>query len=323
MKRLRLLVTAILVSFMGLAAADPAHFSFLPGERVLLDAHNCYPYGGMWLDRIDRALASGMPLSIEIDLGWYADPATGEGRLVVSHGDHMDGREPTLREYFFDRVRPIIENALAEGPAPDWPLITLNINDIRAHTPEAWRAGWDLLREHEAWLTTAVKAAPPDPVAPLDVKPVLLLTSGGRAEVEAFYDGVPIGGKLLAFGGGSDDRPATNFRRWVNHAWGAVEPEGQPRAGEWTPEDRARLDELVKRAHSNGHWIRFYALDGHSPIETVTGGWSPEYSFGSEESARIRWRAAWEAGVDFVACDQYEACGAFLKALRAEGSERE
>ena len=41
-----------------------------PGSRVLLDAHNCYPYDGRWADRIDRALRAGFPLSIEQDLAW-------------------------------------------------------------------------------------------------------------------------------------------------------------------------------------------------------------------------------------------------------------
>jgi len=30
-----------------------------------------------------------------------------------------------MREYFFERVRPIVEKALREGNHGDWPLITL------------------------------------------------------------------------------------------------------------------------------------------------------------------------------------------------------
>src|SRR5438093_12868079 len=40
----------------------------LAQSRVLLDAHNCYPSGESWTDRIDRALSAGTPLAIEQDL---------------------------------------------------------------------------------------------------------------------------------------------------------------------------------------------------------------------------------------------------------------
>ena len=48
-----------------------------PGSRTMMDAHNCYPYGEWWSDRIDRALSAGTPLAIEQDLGWYTDAQTG------------------------------------------------------------------------------------------------------------------------------------------------------------------------------------------------------------------------------------------------------
>jgi hypothetical protein len=35
-------------------------------------------------------------------------------------------------------------------------------------------------------------------------------------------------------------------------------------------------------------------------------GYAPGYNFGSQDAARIRWRAAVDAGVDFIATDQYE-----------------
>src|SRR5882757_1625180 len=95
-------------------APRPADAAFEPGARVLLDAHNCYPYNGRWTDRIDRALATGTPLAIEQDLVWYRDPVTGKGRSLVAHSDPhggalaLDGSEPSMRDYFFERVRPIV-----------------------------------------------------------------------------------------------------------------------------------------------------------------------------------------------------------------------
>jgi hypothetical protein len=86
-----------------------------PGSRTVMDAHNCYPYFEWWGNRIDRALSTGVPLAIEQDLGWYTDPKTGRSWSVVTHGEPLTGEEPTMDQYFFARVRPIVEQALKKG----------------------------------------------------------------------------------------------------------------------------------------------------------------------------------------------------------------
>ncbi len=296
-------------------AAVSAHSSeagFLPGGRVLLDAHNCYPYQGAWADRIERALATGTPVGIEIDLAWHTDPATGAGRMIATHGKPHTGAEPGLREYFFEQVRPVVEKALQDTNRAQWPLLTLNINDIRGSDAELFQAVWNLLGEYEAWLCTAVKQAAPDPPAPLELKPVLVLTGGGGRETKHFYEQVPVGGKLRLFGRGGE-QPATNFRRWLNYSWHEVEPEGQPKAADWTSTEADRLKVLVDSAHKKGYWVRFYTLNGLSAAENLQHGWGAGYNFGSLDAATIRWKAAREAGVDFIATDQYESFAAFLK----------
>jgi hypothetical protein len=100
---------------------------------------------------------------------------------------------------------------------------------------------------------------------------------------------------------------ATNYRRWSNNPWNIVEPEGQNNAGDWTVEDALRLRSHVRAAHEAGLWIRFYTLNGHSAGDGERMGWSPGYNLMSLDAARIRWRAAIAAGVDFIATDQYEA----------------
>src|SRR5262249_8358867 len=101
-----------------LAAAQTGPLDFLNHNRPVADAHNCYPEGGKWRDRMDRALSVGFPLAIEQDLAWYA------GRVVVAHdAKHMTGAEPTLRDHFFERVRPIVERALAAGDRTRWPIL--------------------------------------------------------------------------------------------------------------------------------------------------------------------------------------------------------
>src|SRR5256884_6190492 len=94
---------------------DSSQVALRPGTRVLLDAHNCYPYYEWWFDRIDRALSTGAPLAIEQDLLWAKNPRTGKMASLLSHAAPATGAEPEMREYFFERVRPIMEKALHDG----------------------------------------------------------------------------------------------------------------------------------------------------------------------------------------------------------------
>ena len=116
--RTPLLLSAALAIFVQ-AMPGQINLDFLNHNRPLLDAHNCYPYKGDFKDRIDRALAAaltaGYPIGIEQDLAWAIDPATGKGRPVVTHEAKTTGSEPALRDHFFERVRPIIEKALADN----------------------------------------------------------------------------------------------------------------------------------------------------------------------------------------------------------------
>jgi hypothetical protein len=323
-----------------------------PGGRVLLDAHNCYPYDGKWADRIERALATGLPVAIEQDLVWWTDPATKTARSIVSHGEPFSGTEPSMKDYFFERVRPIVEQALKEQKTDQWPLIVLNL-DLKTNEPAHHAALWALLGEYEPWLTTATKKGDATPTRqvrasgapagstpqPLDVKPILVLTGSNDGQEQAFYTSLPEGSKLRLFGAINVPTPArigtgreaiaklvditpeeampakaTNYRRWANYPWAIVERGGQVKSADWSNEDGKRLEALVDRAHDQGLWIRFYTLNGH----TTEGnqGWSGGYNFGSEAAAKTRWDAAIAAGVDFVATDQYEQFAAVAKAKR-------
>jgi hypothetical protein len=293
-----------------------------PGSRTLMDAHNCYPYFEWWADRIDRALSAGTPLAIEQDLAWYTDAKTGKSWSVVTHGDPVTGEEPTMEQYFFARVRPIVEQALNKGNNGNWPLITLNL-DFKDNKPEHLAAVLALLRKYQVWLTSAARKASVDQVEPLDVKPILVLTGEPDAQQAVFYDELKIGDRVLAFGAIHTENKnpqatpevlgaekANNYRRWWNNPWRVVEAAGQAQAGEWTPEKMNRLSAMVERAHANGLWIRFYTLDGATKDELSCRGWFRGYNFGSLDAARTRWRAAIAAHVDYVASDQYELLGA-------------
>ena len=332
MRRVLLLILLIGHVVNGVAQPSVGSDQSRPGSRSVMDAHNCYPYYEWWYDRIDRALSAGTPLAIEQDLYWYTDKLTGRSWSLVAHGDPISGHEPTMEHYFFDRVRPVVEKALREGNhgdaagGPAWPLITLNL-DFKTEEPAHLQAVWALLTKYQDWLTTAQKKGDGSVVQPLTVRPILVLTGESDAQQKVFFDDVPVGGKLLVFGAAHtntknpmaapevlEPAAATNYRRWWNNSWHVVEAGGQEHAGDWTAADNERLRALVHHAHVQGLWIRFYTLDGATDKEESCNGWFRSYNFGSLTAAQQRWRAAKDAGVDYIASDQYELLGQFLRA---------
>jgi len=332
------------LSFLYLASmnAQQPQLELLNHKRSVLDAHNCYPYDGQWADRIDRALRAGFPVAIEQDLAWYVDPTSGNGRVVVCHSAKPSGAEPTLRDYFFERLRPIVKKELASGDRSRWPLIVLHF-DFKDNQQALLTAVWRLLSEYEPWITIAVKGSDAHTVAPLDIKPLLVITEDSDAQQEVFFDTVPVGSHLRVFGSAHTNLPAarteaerdhlaatsppeqllnerpTNYRRWWNNSWHEVEDGGQQHAGAWTAPDAARLRALVDHAHDLGYWIRFYTLDGFDPAVGHQNGWFREYNFGSLSAVQQRWRAAIDAGVDFIATDQYGELGEFIHSREAKG----
>ena len=293
-------------------AAQPLPLHLLNGNRPVLDAHNCYPNEGRWGDRIDRALKTGYPVGIEQDLAWYVEPATGKGRVVVSHTAKTTGKEPTLRSYFFERVRPIIET-LGKDDRAQWPLIVLHF-DFKDNPTPLLRAVWEILGDYEDWISTARQTSGAHELAPIEPRPLLVLTEDNDAQENIFFKQVRAGGKLRLFGSAHTallkadstqernrllatvhpeqlltERP-TNYRRWWNNSWYEVEEGGQPQAGDWTETEAARLKALVNYAHGLGFWIRFYTLDGFAPPEEQ--GWGTAYNFGTRKAVAVRWKAA-------------------------------
>jgi hypothetical protein len=311
-----------MVAAAGVPAADG---TLVPGARVWMHAHNCYPVQGAWQDRLTRALGTGLPwIAIEQDLAWIPNAAGPGGRVFVAHDTPAVGDEPTLETHFFQRVRPLLDRMLAEGDRQRWPLMVLSL-DFKTNEPEHHRAVWDLLGRYERYLTTAVKRRGAGRPSKLRVGPLLVLTESGPGQEDSFFTRLTDGATLRLFGTvpppdlDEDARKrrheidpetligsgATDYRRWVNFPWSAVEAGGPTEAGPWTDADETRLRALVTRAHTQGLWIRFYTLNGYAPGESL--GWSDSYNFGSPDAVRIRWQAAMRASVDFVATDQYEA----------------
>jgi len=326
-----LLFVAVLLLVMPRSSI--AQSGFGPGERVLLDAHNAYPERGRYVDRIDRAVRTGMPVAIEQDLHWRRNVGSKRYQVVVAHDKEALGGAPTLESYFFKKLRPVMEKALTEQRREQWPLIVLNL-DFKSNEPALLDAVFAILARHEAWLTTAPRTNTPDVQAPFSVGPLLVLTGSNAKQRVRFHDHVPVGQQLLAFGavtppeapGDDDDEReanlarlsaemlipsrASNYARWVNFPWLVVEAGGPTKSGAWLPADSVRLQSIVHRAHAQSLWIRFYTLDGF--LNGDGAGLTKSYNFGGDSDVQRRWRAAASAGVDFIATDHYERFRAAL-----------
>ncbi len=318
--------------------------AFSPGARVVLNAHNCYPYEGKYVDRIERALATGFPVAIEQDIAWHKDPGTGDpgtGKAwsVLSHETKTHGDEPAIDSYFFERLRPAVEAALREGDKSKWPIAYLHFNFKTTEREHVQHVLATLMR-YKSWLSSARRNADVRDMSPIDYGPILVMTETDATERAVFHDEIPVGERFYVFGSAPGESymprglkreqqflrlvstppeemlkvPADNYRRWWNNPWAVVEQGGPPLAGEWTTADAARLKALVDHAHALGYLIRFYTLNGH-PRE-LENGWGSSYNFGLLDAARVRWQASINAKVDFIATDQYEGLGELLQATR-------
>ena len=87
MTRFATLLLLLALGITPLATAD-----YFPGARTLLDAHNCYPYFNLWSNRIERALACPLPISIEMDQVWDNGDGKHAPRAVLAHSGPFSGK---------------------------------------------------------------------------------------------------------------------------------------------------------------------------------------------------------------------------------------
>ncbi len=314
------------------------HAAVAPDVRTIVLAHNAYPDHGKYADRLDRAISSGQPFAVEEDLSWT------DGKSLMIHGaKNVGGDDPTLESYFFPKIRPVIEKALKDGNKGNWPVVTLYL-DIKNDPPEHLAAINALLDKYQDWLTTAVKTDDILKASPLNVKPMMMLVEDKQNDLnkqQAFYDIVPVGGKIRVFGSvpkldpnpGRKLQPqeavnlqfnatpaeliqgrADNYHRWIGFDWAFLEKGGEAHAGDWTAEDDARLKEFISYGHKLGYFVGVYCIDGFSDADNQ--GWDKEYNFGSREAAETRWRAAAHARADFISTDHYEQLSEVLASLK-------
>lgn len=294
-----------------LLACVPAMTTFADGppRPLPISAHNCYAANHADNPRLAEALALGID-NIEIDLGW--DDAASQ--LIIGHD------ATPRRGVVYPRIETSLVPALKahwKSPRPDGAPTVLTI-DWKTSRPEAVRQFKEWLDAHPDWFSSAPKS----PDSPLTARRLTVCFSGNDAAKDAYDAMIPPGGTYRAFrdrviGAGAryqDDlatyvpESATPYHRFLAFHWGAVEKGAPSLAGEWTPADAERLHALVKLAHGRGFRVRLYSLNGH------TGVFGGGYRFADDEAARVRWIAAAEAGVDWIAGDEYRE---MVDALRA------
>lgn len=328
MKKRSILILTIAV--LAFAAEKTSPFS--PGARTLMLAHNAYPDEGTHGDRLDRAISAGVPFVVEEDLIWV------NGRSLLIHNEKAAGPDsPTLESYFFPKVKPIIEKALHDGNKGNWPLITLYL-DIKNDPVEHLEVIAKMLDKYDGWLTKAAKTADISKQSPLEYKPMMVILEDKQNDIKQdfFYDRVPVGGKIRAFGSAVkfDDNPkklprtareerfaglvqidpeqlvakrADNWRRWFGTDWHFIEICGPAHGSDWNAATEARMKKFVDYGHRLGYLVSFYETNGFT--DDQNRGWTAEYNFGSKEAARVRWNALIKAHADFIATDQYEDVG--------------
>jgi hypothetical protein len=335
----RIFVSSAAAVALWLTTAASLHNAYAPGSRVQVLAHNAYPDHGKYADRLDRAIASGTPFVVEEDLAWI------EGKSLLIHGaKNATAGDPTLENYFFPKVQPLMEKALRDGNKGAWPLITLYL-DIKNDPVEHLEAISKVLDQHDAWLTTAVKTDDMAKQSPLEVKPMMVLVEDKQNDIKQdfFYGRVAVGGKIRVFGSAEkfDENPqklprdrkaeavallaardpeqlvtrkADNYRRWFGANWAFIEKGGEQHAGEWSKASEERLRKFVNYGHRLGYFVSFYCLDGFDAAENQ--GWDAEYNFGSRERVMQRWKAAIQARADFISTDHYEALAGVIHSSR-------
>jgi hypothetical protein len=309
-------------------AAGPTN-TYMPGSRMQVLAHNAYPDHGKYADRLDRALAAGLPMAVEEDLAWV------DGKSLIIHGaKNVAADDPTLETYFFPKVKPIVEKALKDGNKANWPLITLYL-DIKNDPPEHLAAINSLLDKYDGWLTKAEKTADITRQSPLELKPMMIIVEDKQGDIKqkTFFDDIPAGTKFRVFGSAEkfDENPqklprekkdeavalmvtrdpeqpvskkADNYRRWFGVNWAFVEKGGETKAGDWSKATESRVKKFVDYGHRLGYFVGFYCLDGYTEAENE--GWDKDYNFGSRDKVMLRWQALARAHADFISTDQME-----------------
>jgi hypothetical protein len=259
---LRVFVGLILVSAPPISAE-----AVMPLVRA--HSHNDYNRPRPLWDAVDQGFCS-----VETDI-WLVDST-----LLVGHERKDLKPDKTLEELY---LKPLLERVRAnEGRVyPGGPSFFLLI-DFKSDEPETYYALRRVLEQYREMLTEFRK----DDCAERGVTVIL----SGSVPKEIVLSDTP---RLCAVDGRLEDLDGNSTRYeipWISASWLSVfRWTGR---GEMPKEEKARLQEIVAKAHAQGRRVRFWNLPVWEHV----------------------WKTVYDAGVDLLNTDNPAALAAFLRA---------
>lgn len=264
-----LLVGLLVIGTIRLVPAEPA-----PGGarlRLRAHAHNDYEHP--------------RPLWAALELGFgsvEADIHLVDGRLLVAHDRWQVKPERTLEALYLEplwtRVQTNAGQVLAGAPT-FWLLI-----DFKSEGPATWSVLQTVLEKYRPMLTVFGPAGTRS-----NAVSVVLSGNVPREDLAAAPERLAaVDGRL----GDLDADPAPHLVPWVSARWGGLF--AWRGTGPQPEVERARLRELVSRAHAQGRQVRFWGAPDFEPV----------------------WRVQLEAGVDRINTDRLTALAQFLDVVQ-------
>jgi hypothetical protein len=269
--RLSLLVCALLV----LACARPACSEELPAGTPLVHAHAHNDY--LHQRPLDDALNHGFT-SVEADVYLI------NGELLVAHTRSELSPARTLKRLYLDPLRKRAQ--AADGRVwPGGPSLTLLV-DVKADGKAAYQALAKLLDEYRD-IISVVRGDRLEP------KAVTVVVSGDRAWETIAAEAtryVGIDGRLSDLDSDLPSHllPLISDNWQLNFRW-----RGE---GELSEKERAKLHDIVLRAHKRGRRVRFWATPESTPL----------------------WRELLAAEVDLINTDDLAGLERFLRETKHE-----
>jgi len=241
-----------------------------PKPLVRAHAHNDYVHQRPLLDALDQGFCS-----VEADIHLV------DGQLLVAHDLNKTRPDRTLQSLYLD---PLRERIKANGGRVyrDGPPCTLLI-DIKTDSKMTYPALHEVLEKYADILTVFKDGVP-------TLGPITVIVDGARDLIAAqSVRCATIDGTRVDL---DSDAPA-HLIPWISLEWKSVfKWNGQ---GPMPEDERAKLGEMVKKAHDKGRKIRFWGL----PLRATV------------------WPELYDAGVDLLNADDLEGMRKFL--LEREG----
>ncbi|MBI3877497.1 MAG: hypothetical protein HY300_16325 [Verrucomicrobia bacterium] len=248
---------SVLGALFAIACVVPANAAE-PRPLLHAHAHNDYEHARPLFDALEQGFCS-----VEADV-WLVN-----GQLLVAHDKDKAQPERTLQSLYLDPLRERVKRN--EGRVfRNGPECSLLI-DVKSEAEPTWAALREVLRNY-ADILTAFRG---DVVA---TNAVRVIVSGNRARDAIRAEPV----RLAAYDGRLDDLGANeprHFIAWISDNW---TKQFKWRGEGMCPDDeRAKLREIVAKAHSQDCRIRLWA--------------TPEKS--------VVWKELRDAGVDIINTD--------------------